>query len=87
MKELKVYEFDSGEQEYIAAKNLNEAKRLYTEITGEDDFSDFEITEYPKEKWAKFIIDYPDDNPKWQETLERKMQRTSEPEYLCATVY
>lgn len=87
MNGLKVFVFDSGEQEMIAARTEEEARDIFTEMTGVDDFDEYDISEYPEEGWGDFKIEYPDDDPPCVKTLKEVMAEITEPEYLCSSIY
>lgn len=87
MNGLKVFVFDSGEQEMIAARTEEEARDIFTEMTGVEDFEEFDIYEFPVKNWEYFKIEYPDDDPPCVKTLKEVMAEISEPEYLCSSIY
>lgn len=87
MNGLKVFVFDSGEYEMIAARTEEEARDIFTKMTGVEDFEEYEIEEYPEEEWDDLKISYPDDDPPCVKTLKEVMAEISEPEYLCSSIY
>lgn len=76
VRDLKIFEFDSGEIEWVAAES-KEAAIACIKIDSGEDFGESEyntIKELPKSRWAKMtIVDA--DEPELKTTFEEYMKR------------
>lgn len=94
IEELKVFEFDCGEQEWVIAKNIEEAKQYYSEFIGAEDLDGCDITEL--ENWHEEIIreevdEKQPDGSYWKDITMLEMAKAryingyDEPEILATT--
>ena len=58
MKDMKIYVFkwNGGEQDWVFAPNMKEAKEFYLKFTGCGDLKDATVKRVPKSKWGEMYI-------------------------------
>lgn len=94
IEELKVFEFDCGEREWVIARDMEEAKQYYSKIIGTEDLCGCDITEL--KNWHKAIVRYEVDEKQpdgsyWEDITMLDMAKGryangyDEPEILATT--
>lgn len=94
IENLKVFEFDGGEKDWIIARNKREAIQYYTNMVGEDEMGDYEISSL--NNWHQSKVRYETDEKQsdgsyWGDVTmldmakERYANGYDEPEILVTT--